>query len=193
MGLTPPGMPKRLLLIAATTGYQTRVFADAATRCGYEVQLATDRCHTLDNPWGDHAIALRFQHPERAAEKIARTAPQIDGVVAVGDRPAYIAALTAERLGLPYSPAAAVLACRSKYDARQHFSSAGLAVPNYIRVPLDEDPGLAAQHASYPCVLKPLGLSASRGVIRAAIPANSSKHSTGSGRFSVPRDHSHAR
>ena len=59
-------MPKRLLLIAATTGYQLRAFTDAAERCGYEVAPATDRCHNLEDPWGDHAIPLRFQHPERA-------------------------------------------------------------------------------------------------------------------------------
>ena len=48
-------MTKRVLLIGATTGYQTRVFADAAERLGYELVLATDRCHVLDDPWGDHA------------------------------------------------------------------------------------------------------------------------------------------
>ena len=53
----------RLLLIGATTGYQTRVFAEAAARLGYELMLATDRCHVLDDPWGDQAMALRFEDP----------------------------------------------------------------------------------------------------------------------------------
>ena len=47
-------MAKHLLLFAATTGYQIRVFADAARRLGVDVTLATDRCHILDDPWGDH-------------------------------------------------------------------------------------------------------------------------------------------
>jgi len=34
-------------LIAATTGYQTRAFAEAAERLGVDVTLATDRCHIL--------------------------------------------------------------------------------------------------------------------------------------------------
>ncbi len=63
---------KRLLLIGATTGYQTRSFDDAAARLGFELVLATDRCHVLDDPWGDRAIALRFEDPERAAERLAR-------------------------------------------------------------------------------------------------------------------------
>lgn len=164
-------MPKRLLLIAATTGYQLRVFADAAARCGYEVVPATDRCHSLDDPWGDNAIPLRFQHPDRAAANIIDAGVSIDGIVAVGDRPAHIAALTAERLKLPHNPPDAVLACRNKFAARELFRSAGLLVPHYQTYPLDSDERAIAPTIDYPCVLKPLGLSASRGVIRADNPA----------------------
>src|SRR6202051_2734012 len=103
---------KKLLLIGATTGYQTRVFADAAERLGFELLLATDRCHVLDDPWGDQAIALRFEDPEAAADILAAEA-RVDGIVAVGDRPAYLAALAAQRLGIPYNSADSVRACRS--------------------------------------------------------------------------------
>jgi biotin carboxylase len=41
-----------------------------------------------------------------------------------------------------------------------------LPVPKFFRVPVSANPLDAAGHAPYPCVLKPLGLSASRGVIR---------------------------
>jgi len=93
-------------------------------------------------------------------------------MVAVGDRPAYIAALAAERLGvIPYNSSASVNASRNKFLARERFRAAGLLVPEFHRVPLSEVPGRAAERARYPCVLKPLGLSASRGVIRADNPA----------------------
>src|ERR1700729_3936509 len=95
---------KRLLLIGATTGYQTGVFAEAAKRLGFQLALATDRCHVLDDPWGDHALPLRFEDPEGAARIIASEA-KVDGIVAVGDRPAYIAALAAQLLGIPYNSA----------------------------------------------------------------------------------------
>jgi predicted ATP-grasp superfamily ATP-dependent carboligase len=158
---------KKLLLIGATTGYQTRVFAEAAERLGFELVLATDRCHVLDDPWGDHALALRFEDPEGAAGVIAREA-RVDGIVAVGDRPAYIAALAAERLGIRYNSPDSVLACRNKFLARERFRAAGLLVPEFRRVALDEGPH--PENATYPCVLKPLGLSGSRGVIRANNP-----------------------
>ena len=160
---------KKLLLIGATTGYQTRVFAESAARLGFELVLATDRCHVLDDPWGDHAIALRFEDPQAAAEVLAAE-PGVDGIVAVGDRPAYIAALAAARLRIPYNSADAVLASRNKFIARGRFRAAGLLVPQFHRVALKDGPERAAESAPYPCVLKPLGLSASRGVIRANDP-----------------------
>src|SRR5947209_19992 len=56
---TMESVPKHLLLFAATTGYQIRTFADAVRRVGAELTLATDRCHVLDDPWGDHALAVK--------------------------------------------------------------------------------------------------------------------------------------
>ncbi len=162
-------MSKRLLLIGATTGYQTRVFAEAAAGLGVELILATDRCHVLDDPWGDRAIPLRFEDPAGAAETIASQA-RVDGIVAVGDRPAYIAALAAERLGIPYNSPDSVAASRNKFLARERFCAAGLLVPEFHRMPLSDGPERVALEARYPCVLKPLGLSASRGVIRADNP-----------------------
>ena len=44
----------------ATTGYQTRTFSEAGRALGLDLVLATDRCHVLEDPWGDHAVAVRF-------------------------------------------------------------------------------------------------------------------------------------
>jgi biotin carboxylase len=95
---------------------------------------------------------------------------RFDAVAAVGDAPAVLAAEVASALGIPFHPPAAVRACHDKYLARRLFQTAGLPVPQFFRVALAEDPDAAARRAPYPCVLKPLGLSASRGVIRANHP-----------------------
>src|SRR5206468_986335 len=118
----------RLLLVAATTGYQVRVFADAALRLGVELKLATDRCHVLDDPWGDDAIPVQFHEPAASAQRIAQAGP-FDGVVAVGDRPAIVAAEAAALLGVPYHPVQAVRACHDKHAARKIWRTAGLPVP----------------------------------------------------------------
>jgi biotin carboxylase len=161
----------RILLVAATTGYQTRSFTAAANRLGIEVTLATDRCHVLEDPWRDNAIPVRFEEPEIAAELLAASAvlaeSGVDGVIAVADRPTLVAALTAQRLGLPFHPPPSVAACRDKHKMREIFSLAGLLVPDNFCVALDRDPAEIAGNTRFPCVLKPLGLSAGRGVIRA--------------------------
>lgn len=162
--------PKRILIVASTTGYQTRMFLDAAEALGYEPVLATDRCHILEDPWGDRALPLQFEDPKTCAEVVAAE-PAIDGIVALGDRPAYVAALIAKRSGIRFHSEEAVSACHDKYLARSRFQSAGLPVPWFDRIQLTCDPQTSAQEAPFPCVLKPLGLSASRGVIRANDPA----------------------
>ena len=158
-------MVKHLLLFAATTGYQIRVFADAARRLGVDVTLATDRCHILDDPWGDRAIAVKFDQIEESLKALRGL--HVDGVAAVGDRPAVLAAAAAEMLGVPFHTEAAARACHDKHISRQLFQAAGMRVPAYFRASLTSDPTAVAARAPYPCVLKPLGLSASRGVIRA--------------------------
>ncbi len=155
----------RLLLFAATTGYQIRTFAEAARRLEVELTIASDRCHMLEDPWGDGAIAVRFADVPGSLE--ALRGRQFDGVTAVGDAPAVLAAEAARLLDLPFHPPAAARACHDKHLARRLMQAAGLNVPEFFRAPLDEPPEAAARRAPYPCVLKPLSLSASRGVIRA--------------------------
>jgi biotin carboxylase len=159
-------VPQRLLLFAATTGYQIRVFAEAARRLGVDATLAADRCNRLDDPWGDRSIAVKFDYRMPQSVETFR-GMMFDGVAAVGDRPAVLAAEVAAMLGISFHPPGAAYACQDKYLARQLYQAAGLPVPAYFRAALTEDAGAVARRAPYPCVLKPLGLSASRGVIRA--------------------------
>jgi|SRR5665213_1314373 len=158
---------RRLLLVAATTGYQVREFADAARALDVELVLATDRCHILENPWGDDAAPVRFEDPAPGIEALAARGP-FDGILAVGDRPALVAAQAAERLGLRFHPAKAARAASDKLLARERFRAAGMPVPGFRRLPLAEARSEAvAASVRFPCVLKPLHSSASRGVIRA--------------------------
>ena len=158
----------RVLLIAATTGYQIRSFGEAAERLDVELVLATDRCHILDDPWRDNAIAIRFQDEVAAVEEIraALIESPVSGVLAVGDRPALIAALTAEALELRGSPPNAVRIAGNKLLTRIRLREAELPVPWFTEVRLDEPVSGVADRISFPCVVKPLTMSASRGVMR---------------------------
>jgi biotin carboxylase len=163
------GARKRLLVAATTTGYQLKRFREVALRLGLDVSLATDRCHVLEDPWGDQAIPVRFEAPEHSAAALTQ-ARTFDAVVAIGDRPAYLAALVAEHLRLPFHRPKAVAAAINKFATRECFRKAALPVPLYSKIRVDEKPEAAAKEVPYPCVLKPLGLSTSRGVIRANDP-----------------------
>jgi biotin carboxylase len=90
-----------------------------------------------------------------------------DGVAAVGDGPAVLAAEAAAALGIPFHPPAAARACHDKHAARQLYRAARMRVPWFVRAEFGDNPRGLAASVPYPCVLKPLGLSASRGVIRA--------------------------
>jgi len=161
--------PKRLLLFTAKLGYQTRSFEDAAQKLGVRLVYVTDRCHQLEDPWGDQAIAVHFESPEAAAYTVmeALRGQVVRGILALGDRPAVAAAYAARGLGLHFNHPAAVEACRSKLRMREVFRDAGLRVPWFRHFPIDPAPEPAFFGISYPCVLKPLSLSASQGVVRA--------------------------
>lgn len=146
----------KILLVASTTGYQVRSFAHAAERVGATIVLATDRCHVLDNPWGDDAVAVRFDEPAESRSEVAARGP-FDGILAVGDRPALAAAILARELGMRFSPPDAVRAAGHKLLSRIRFQADGLLTPRHA---LEQAP-------RFPCVLKPLDQSASKGVIRA--------------------------
>lgn len=163
----------RILLLSATTGYQLRSFGDAAAALGIELTFATDRCHTLDDPWHDEAVAVRFEDLEGsvAAVKAAARHRPLDGVVAVGDRPVVLAAHLARTLGLRGNPPDAAAASANKLRARERFTREGLIVPWHCEVPASADAIAVAERVQYPAVVKPLALSGSRGVIRANSPA----------------------
>jgi biotin carboxylase len=156
------------LLIATTTGYQIRSFGAAAEALGVRLRLASDRCHQLDDPWRDGAIAVRFHEPRASAAAVAAAFGDRPpaGVLAVGDRPAVLAAYVAEALGLRGNPPGAAEASRSKLASRQALAAAGLPVPAFLDVSLAAEAG-AVPDVTYPVVVKPLALSGSRGVMRA--------------------------
>jgi hypothetical protein len=162
----------RILLLATTTGYQTRAFGEAAARLGVELILATDRCHMLEDPWQDGAIPIRF-HDERGSVSAildgVRARPVV-GIIAVGDRPTVIAARVAEALAFPGHPPEAAAAAREKQRMRERMRGAGLPGPWFLASRIDVNPRDLLAALSFPCVIKPVALSGSRGVIRTDDP-----------------------
>ena len=164
----------RVLLLAATTGYQTRAFDEAAARLGVELVYATDRCGVLDDPWRDGAVPVRFsdESGSLAAVLEAARARPLDGVLAVGDRPTVLAAQVRVALGLKGHSVAASTAARSKQLTRERLRDAGLLVPWFVCAsvsaasPVEIAARTLIPSITFPAVVKPVALSGSRGVMR---------------------------
>lgn len=159
----------RLLLLAGKLGYQTRSFLASARKLGAEILIGSDRCHQLEDPWADGAVALHFENARTAADIVLERVKQtpINGIVALGDRPLETAAYVAQALGLPYNSPESVTNCRSKLRQREVLHAAQLPVPEFFAFSLAEPLERILPRVKYPCVLKPLSLSGSQGVIRA--------------------------
>jgi len=160
---------KRLLILASKLGYQARGFAEAAEKLGVTVQFGTDRCHQLENPWGDDALPLQFERPREAAAEIARElrASPPDGVIALGDRATPAAAYAAQVFGISWNSPEAVEGCRNKLRQREILRAAAVPVPEFFSFSTAQDLALVVERVKFPCVVKPLTLAASQGVIRA--------------------------
>ena len=163
------GGSARLLLLLPTRTYRTEDFIDAAHTLGVDLVCASEKPSTLEALAPDSLLTLDFADPDAAASSVAGWSKErpLAAVVGVDDVTAAAAAAIAARLGLRASAPSAVAAARDKFQMRQCLAAAGLRVPRFRRIALGENPVLAARGVEFPCVLKPLSLSASRGVIRA--------------------------
>ena len=160
----------RVLLLSHTTGYQLRAFNDAADKLGVDLMFATDRCDKLDDPWQDRAVAVRFHALNESVHAIVERhlRQPVDGVIAVGDRPVILAARAAAALGLPFHSVSGAVASADKRRSRAALAAAGLPAPNFsVLSASSSDLRLPPPDVRFPVVLKPVGLSGSRGVIRA--------------------------
>jgi len=162
-------MAEHVLLLIPTTSYKARDLMDAAERLGVEVIVGSDRRHS----WEEHApgrtLLLDFVESRRPLSEILEFAARqpLRAVIGVDDETVALAALAAQSLGLPHNPVDAIRVVRDKYATRQALAAAGLRGPSFKRFAVDGSPTEAAQQVEYPCVLKPMSLSASRGVLRA--------------------------
>jgi biotin carboxylase len=166
----------RVALVMHTTSYGAGGFVAACARVGASIVVASDRCHVLDRAWQwpADALVIDFADPDGAAAAIAAAHSESAPIRAVlpvgGELPAKVAAAAARRLGLPANAPAAMTAATNKLALRTRLAA---PLPRFISVARDADPDAVAPQieapggVGFPCVVKPLMLSGSRGVMRA--------------------------
>jgi biotin carboxylase len=157
-----------------TRTYRAKAFLQAAERLGVDVTVATEREQPLASQAPGSTLALDFRSEKRARARAREFAAKypLDAVVGVDDDTTILAAQLSETLGLPHNAVEAVKAARYKDVMRLALGEAeGVLSPAFWVLGTEEDPARFAERVPYPCVLKPLSLAASRGVIRADHPA----------------------
>jgi biotin carboxylase len=159
------------MLLTTVRSYRLEAFRLAAGRLGIEVVTGVDLPDELAAGWPE-AIALPFDEPSEAVRRIVEEARKhpVSAILAVDDSGSVLAAEASDRLRLPHNSPGAALAARDKHIMRRLLARSGVRSPVSRRFTTDEDVETLVEQVGFPCVVKPLNLNGSRGVIRADDP-----------------------
>ncbi len=162
---------KRVLLLMSPATYRAGAFLSAARTLNLEVVVGIDLPETLSEYW--HVpLGLDFANPDASVHTIVefhRKHP-IQAIISVDDSATELAARASTAIGLAHNSPQAAEAARDKLLMRTLMSAGGAPCPIFRPFLLSNNPNDIASQVSYPCVVKPLRLSGSRGVIRADNP-----------------------
>ena len=165
----PPGGKKspRVLLVALHQSYRVPAYQMAAAALGARLVIASQGHHSVIPAIAD-GLHIEFDKVPEAVERIVASAARepFDAIVASDDLTLEVATRAAAALGLPHNPLSAVCTARRKDLAREALRAAGLPVPRFRCLNLTQDLSPQISGLDYPCVIKPLAMAASRGVIR---------------------------
>ena len=161
-------MPARVLLITPPGSYRVHAYLEAARDLGVDMLVASEGEHSLV-PGLSGGIRVDLADTAALVERAvsAHRERPIAAVVATDDATVEIANRAAAALGLSHNAPSAARVARRKDLARAALAAAGLPVPSARRVDLRCPLGPQLAGVDFPCVVKPLALAASRGVIRA--------------------------
>lgn len=162
-----------VLLLTTPSSYRLPAFLEAAERLGVAAIVAEDTPRALAGRAADRA-ELDFADVAGASAAILALAAErpLAAIIAVDDSGALLAARASAALGLPHNSPESAEAARDKHVMRAAFARAGVPSPSFRLCSTGEDLEALAGELAYPCVVKPLRLNGSRGVIRADDPAS---------------------
>jgi biotin carboxylase len=154
-------------LVAIHQSYRVPAYQSAAAMLGARLVIASQGKHSITPGIAD-GIHVDFADVPDAVERIVTAAERtpFDAALASDDLALEVAARAAGALGLPHNPLAAVRASRRKDLARETLRAAGLPVPRFKCLHLKRAVEPQTADLDYPCVVKPVAMAASRGVIR---------------------------
>ena len=155
----------RLLLLVPTSSYRIGDFLTAAHATGAEVIIGVGAGSRSILP-GDRSLLIDFANHNIGVTQIADYATHhpLDAIIAVDEGPTLLAARASQALGLAHNQPDSIETAGNKQRLREVLTAAGLPQARFDVLPIE---GPALNRIGYPCVVKPLAMSASRGVVRA--------------------------
>ena len=163
-----PGTPApRVLIIAPHGSYRTAAFIQAAKQHQCEVLIASQGEHSIVSEYAQ-GLQIDLNDHDRAVATIldAARAMPFAGIIGTDDSTTEIATRVASQLGLPHNPLESVRLTSRKDLARLRLAEYDVNTPSFRLLDLNHPLISQCEGVIYPCVVKPVGLSASRGVIR---------------------------
>ena len=167
-GQAPARGADRILLITPPGSYRVHAYLEAARELGLEMLVASEGEHSMV-PELTGGLRVDLADAAAVVDRVlaAHRDRPIAAVVATDDDTVEIANRVAAALGLAHNAPSAARTTRRKDLARAALAVAGLPVPAVRQVDLRRPIGPQLDGIEFPCVVKPLAMSASRGVIRA--------------------------
>jgi biotin carboxylase len=174
MGIGKSETREKPLIIVVASGMQPyREYLLSSIGPRFRVHLLHTEEPGWEKPWLDGwtVVPDTCDGPAmiKAAEELHARTP-VSGVLCWDEVRIHAAAYVAEALGLPGGDPSVLWRLRDKGQSRAALAAAG--VPQPASVPVSDLPGAlkAAERLGYPVILKPRGLGASLGVIKADGP-----------------------
>jgi biotin carboxylase len=164
-------MTDRVLLLTTARSYRGEAFLQAAARLDIEIVQAVDMNKALADYW--HCpLGIDFNDTEGSIQAISafHSRQPVQAILGIDDSGSLLAARASERLGLPFNSPVAAEAARDKLKMRTLMAAGGVPCPVFRHFTTDQAPEVVAEQVDYPCVVKPLNLNGSRGVMRADSP-----------------------
>ena len=161
-----------IMLLTTVRSYRLEAFRAAADRLGVKMVTGIDLPEQLAEQWPG-SLPLTFTDVTESTRRIAAYAAEqpLSAILSVDDSGSLIAAAASAALGLPHNNPAAAEAARDKSLMRRLLKQGGVAVPWFRQYTTADAPAVVAAQVPYPCVIKPVNLNGSRGVMRADSPA----------------------
>ena len=158
----------RVLLVAPRDSYRTAPYIAAAHKLGVDLLIASE---------GEYALAamevpgvqinLHDVPGSLQAVLMAARSQPFAGVIGTDDASTEFSVQACMHLQLQHNPLPSVRLARRKDLARAQLARAGVPVPRHWKIDLTGPLAPQIVDVDFPCVVKPVALSASRGVIRA--------------------------